>query len=164
MSVFLRLGSRVLTFEKGKEACDHVAKVSNNHVEVSQKNIQVSFLKGFCVKMPNLSAWMSICNRLITCICLNSSCFSGELSHSCSCLPALHETQKAGHRAGFLRKSCLASQLFSLLFPFLFARLLLAKCCFFYCTNKCTHTFFVFLHVKKQASHIAAKRHLKVMV
>lgn len=126
--------------------------------------------------MPNLSAWMSICNRLITCICLNSSCFSGELSHSCSCLPALHETQKAGHlypsytgvwkqvRAGFLRKSCLASQLFSLLFPFLFARLLLAKCCFFYCTNKCTHTFFVFLHVKKQASHIAAKRHLKVMV
>lgn len=151
-SLFLSLGSCALTFEKGKEACVHVAKVSDNHVEVSQKTFRCHFWRDFVWKTPNLSAWMSICNRLITYICFSSSCFDGELSRSCSCLPAIHETQKASHlypsytgvfkqvRAGFLSKSCLTSNLFSLLFPFLFAGLLLAKC-FFYCTNKCTHTF-----------------------
>lgn len=50
----------------------------------NKKNIQVSFPKGYCVKMimSYLSARMSICSQLSLNFSLNSSCFNGELSHS----------------------------------------------------------------------------------
>lgn len=88
------------------------------------KNIQVSLPKGFCVKMPDLSAWMSILAKL-------------------SPVPVLVFSVKAAK----------PPVCFSLLFPFLFARLSIAKCSFFYCTSTRTAHFCVFIRPETSKSH-----------